>query len=280
MNGAWNAQVPLEPALESPSTPDDIWQPIGDSMIMVNKYGKRVVNEKRNYNDRTKVHFYWDPVEQEYPNQIICMIYDQRTLELFANSPDTYPIPSPGTSEKYVIQGKDWEDLALNIRQRVNELAPRIGCWRIDQNFEVNLKATVKRFNNFAKSGVDEDFQRGEFPYDIEWHSKVFSIPGKDTKWPKNDGPNVTMYPLADEGPFYCILVAAGMLDTNGGPKIDTGARILDTENNAIPGLFGAGNCIAAPMPNYIGGGATLGNALAFGYVAGLNAAKEPVKEY
>ncbi len=278
MNSAWNAQIPLEQALETPSTPNDIWQPVGDSMMMVNKYGKRVVNEKRNYNDRTKAHFYWDPVEQEYPNQILCMIYDQRTMELFADSPGIYPIPSPGTTEKYVIQGKDWDELASNIRERVQELAPHIGCWRLDSGFEANLKETVERFNGFAKRGVDEDFHRGNFPYDIEWHSKVFSVPGKGTKWPVNDHPNVTMYPFTKEGRYYCILVAAGTLDTNGGPKIDASARILDTESKPIPGLFGAGNCIAAPMPNYIGGGSTIGNALTFGYVAGLNASRESIR--
>jgi hypothetical protein len=278
MNGAWNAEIPLEEALATPSTPNDIWQPTGDSMVLVNKYGKRVVNEKRNYNDRTKVHFYWDPVEQEYPNQVLCMIYDQRTADLFGNSYTGYPIPDPGTAERYVIQGKDWDDLGKNIRERVKELAPRIGCWRLDSGFEVNLKATVKRFNGFSNNGADEDFHRGAFPYDVEWHSNLFSIPAAGTKWSVNDRPNITMYPLSDKGPYYCILVAAGTLDTNGGPRIDTKARILDTENKPIPGLYGAGNCIAAPMPNYIGGGSTLGNALTFGYIAGMNAAGEPTR--
>jgi len=275
MNSAWNAQVPVEPTLETPSTPNDIWQPVGDSMILVNKYGKRVVNEKRNYNDRTKVHFYWDPVEQEYPNQVLCMIYDQRTAELFAESPGAYPLPGPGTAERYVIAGRDWDELASNIRQRVMELAPHIGCWRLDAGFGANLKATVQRFNEFAEKGVDEDFHRGGFPYDVEWHAGSFSIPGKGTKWPANDRPNVTMHPFTATGPYYCILVGAGTLDTNGGPRIDTNARILDTADKPISGLFGAGNCIAAPMPNYIGGGSTLGNALTFGYVAGMNAAKD-----
>ena len=275
MNGAWNAQIPLEQALENPSTPDDIWQPTGDSMILVNKYGKRVVDEKRNYNDRTKAHFYWDPVEQEYPNQILCMIYDQRTVDLYSDSMFSYPLPAPGTNERYVIQGSDWDDLGKKIRERVNELAPRIGCWRLDHGFESNIKETVKRFNGFAESGIDEDFHRGKFPYDIEWHSAFFSIPKKDTKWPLDNTPNITMSPFTDKGPYYCILLGGGTLDTNGGPKIDTNACILDTENKPIKGLFGAGNCIAAPMPNYIAGGATIGNALTFGYVAGMSATKE-----
>jgi hypothetical protein len=279
MNGAWNAEVPLEQALAFPSTPDDIWQPAGDSMMLVNRYGLRVVNEKRSYNDRTKVHFYWDPVWQEYPNQVLMMLYDQRTLDLYAGGPESYPLPRPGNFAEYVIKGSDWTGLALNIRQRVERLSPRLGQWRLHKSFEDNLADTVKRFNKFAREGIDRDFHRGEFPYDVEWHRALFSIPAKGTKWPLGDTPNITKHPFTDTRPYYCILIAAGTLDTNGGPKIDKMARILDTHDNPIPGLFGAGNCIAAPMPYYIAGGATLGNALTFGYIAGLNAAKETVKE-
>ena len=95
MTGAWNAEIPLEPALDSPSTPNDIWQPAGDSMILVNKYGRRVVNEKRSYNDRTKVHFYWDPVAQEYPNQILVLVYDQRSHDLTRDQPVPIRCPPP-----------------------------------------------------------------------------------------------------------------------------------------------------------------------------------------
>jgi len=105
MNSAWNAEIPLEPALDSPSTPNDIWQPAGDSMILVNKYGKRVVNEKRAYNDRTKAHFYWDPSQQEYPNQVLCMIYDQRSRDLYAGGGGGYPMPAPGTTAPRQTRG-------------------------------------------------------------------------------------------------------------------------------------------------------------------------------
>jgi 3-oxosteroid 1-dehydrogenase len=277
MNNGWNAEIVLEQALQSSSVPNNVWQPTGDSMILVNRYGLRVCNEKRDYNDRTKAHFYWDPAEQEYPNLIMAMIYDQRTSELFAG-PTSYPIPAPGATAPYVIVGQNLGELAQNIKARVNQLSPRLGIFKIADNFEMNLEAAISRFNGFANKGADDDFHRGNFPYDVEWHKNVFSLPRTGTQWPANDKPNITMYPFQPQGPYYCVLLAPGTLDTNGGPKTNALAQVLDTKDNPIPGLYGAGNCIAAPMPYYVAGGATLGPALAFGYIAGLNAVKEPVK--
>ena len=278
MNGAWNAEIPLEQALQSPSTPNDIWQPAGDSMILVNKYGLRVTNEKRSYSDRTKIHFYWDPIHQEYPNQIMLMVYDQRTRDLYASAPGGYPIPTAGASSPDEISAQTLSQLGQGIRARVDQIAGRIGQWRLSDSFETNLVSTIARFNQFANKGVDEDFNRGDFPYDKEWHKNVFSIPAQGTRWPANDKPNMTMYPFTPQGPYYCILIAAGTLDTNGGPRTNELAQVLDTREKPIPGLYGAGNCIAAPTRYYFAAGGTLGPALTFGYIAGINAAKEPVK--
>jgi hypothetical protein len=274
MNSAWNAQNPLEAVLKSPSSPNEIWQDPGDSMILVNKYGVRVTDEKRSYNDRTKIHFYWDPVEQEFVNMVMMMVYDQRTADLMAGN---YPFPGPNDDKSLVISGQTVQELGTNIRARVASLSSQLGIFGIADSFETNLAATITKFNGFANSGVDSDFKRGFYPYDKAWYS-VFSPPVKGTQWPANDKPNITMYPFTAQGPYYCILIGGGTLDTNGGPKINEKAQILDTKENPIPGLYGAGNCIASLMPNYIAAGATIGNALTSGYIAGMNAAKEPVK--
>jgi 3-oxosteroid 1-dehydrogenase len=279
MTGAWNAQIPLEPALDSPSTPNDIWQPAGDSMILVNKYGIRVVNEKRSYNDRTKAHFYWDPVAQEYPNQLMIMIYDQRNRDLYQRSAGAYPIPPPGTTAPYELSGQTWKELEEKLRERVDRIGGRIGSWRLDDSFGNNLVATIEKFNEFANNGEDEVFHRGKYLYDTEWHSNVFSVPAQDTPWQINDKPNVTMYPFQPEGPYYAILLAAGTLDTNGGPQTNELAQVLDTRGKPIEGLYGAGNCICSPTRYYLAAGGTLGPALTFGYIAGINAVKEPVKQ-
>jgi len=277
MNGAWNAEIPLEQALALSSVPDDIWQPIGDSMIYVNKYGLRVTDEKRDYNDRTKIHFYWDPIQQEYPNEIMCMIYDQRTKDLYAAGPGGYPIPVTGTNDPAEISGQTWHDLAVNVNNHVNQLAGKIGNWSLDGSFEANLIATVNKFNGYANTGKDLDFHRGEFPYDVEWFG-LFSMAAQGTKWPANDKPNITMYPFTDQGPYYCYLIAGGTLDTCGGPKVNEKCQVVDTKDNPISGLYAAGNCSAVFMPYYIAAGATLGNALTMGYVAGMNAVKEPTR--
>ncbi len=90
---------------------------------------------------------------------------------------------------------------------------------------------------------------------------------------PNNPHPNPTLHPLAETGPYYAVLLVAGTLDTKGGPCIDSRARVLDVRNRPIPGLYGAGNCVASPTgPAYWAGGATLGPAITFGALAAEHA--------
>jgi FAD binding domain len=58
-----------------------VFFPYGDSTILVNKYGRRVVNEKSPYHVRTQSHFDWRQTEQ--PNLVQFMIWDEWT----ANEP-------------------------------------------------------------------------------------------------------------------------------------------------------------------------------------------------
>jgi hypothetical protein len=274
MNSAFRAQLVVEQALNFSSVPSDIFFITGDTSMLVNRFGQRVVNEKRNYNDRTQAHFTWDPVRAEWPNLLLFWVYDERTATYWQNS---YPLPKAGDTAPYVLKGGTLDELGQAIDGRLAELSAKTGGVRLDGTFAANFKQTVSRFNDFAKRGVDQDFMRGDFPYDLEWPTSPPKIEG--VTWPTPDQPNITMYPLRSEGPYYAIIVGAGTLDTNGGPVINRLGQVVDTTGSPIPGLYGAGNCIANPGgPAYWGGGSTLGPAITYGYIAGLNAASESIK--
>jgi len=269
---AWWAQAVLEEVLANPSPPTDIFAVPGDSMIEVNKYGQRVMDEKAVYNERTQVHFIWDPLKGEYPNLFLFMIYDERAARIWGGGPlgTGYPIPSTGEQNPYVIKGGNLEELTSALEARLNKLVSRTGNFHLDQSFLSNLKKTISRFNEYAGKGVDEEFHRGEVPIDLAYNGP---------RAEGNDRPNITMYPISAEGPYYAIILAGGTLDTKGGPKINPRAQILNRDDEPIPGLYGAGNCIASPAGQaYWAGGGTIGPALTFGYIAASNAVLEPEK--
>ncbi len=266
MANAWWAQVPVEVALQLRSLPANVWVPPGDSMLQVNRYGRRFVNEKIAYNERTQLHFVWDPVRLEYPNRLAFMLWDARTAKHYAGYD---PIAAPDTLRPHVIAGASLADLAANIDARLESLGPRIGHLRLDTAFADTLAQSVARFNGYARAGVDEDFHRGETPNEIAWQFWNLTPPS-------NPYPNAMLHPLADAGPYYAVILGASTLDTKGGPLVNAKGQVLSTGGQPIPGLYAAGNCAASPAGQaYWGAGGTIGPAMTFGYLAGESAAAE-----
>ncbi|MDN5938350.1 MAG: FAD-binding protein, partial [Salinisphaera sp.] len=265
LHSAWWAQVPVELALQTRSVPYDVWVTPGDSMIQVNRHGQRWANEKIAYNERTQRHFIWKPEALEHPNRLSFMLWDERTAQAYAGY---YPIPKAQDLPSHVIKGNSLAELQDNIGKRLARLAEDIGGLTLADDFAANLKREIGRFNEAAKTGVDQTFHRGETP-----NERAFQFWGIDPL-PDNPYPNATMYPIAASGPYYAVILGAGTLDTKGGPVMDASGRVLDTQHRPIPGLFGAGNCIAAPAHQaYWSGGATIGSATVFGFLAGATAA-------
>jgi len=158
--------------------------------------------------------------------------------------------------------------LSAAIAQRLAKFSSVTGGLALASDFTATLKASIARFNGFAKTGKDLDFQRGERVVELLFNGDVKEEPGRA---------NPTMWPLADSGPYYAALVVAGTLDTKGGPKTDSHGRVLDSADKPIAGLYGVGNCVASASGRaYWAGGATLGPIIAFAYRAAnaLNAAK------
>lgn len=269
LDTAWRSQVVLEEALQNRAVGLGAFVLPGDSMVLVNKYGERVVNEKRCYNDRTRVHFVYDPTRDEYPNQLMFMLFDTRSLDRFGGA---FPFPADPAESEWLIKGDNWDQLFANIDKRLAAIASKTGGVRLDTGFGEATKASVTKFNGYASAGKDLDFERGVRLYDTQWH-KLFSAAHEGSKYGANPYPNLTMHPFADKGPYYAFILAAGALDTNSGPRINEHAQLLSTSGAPIPGLYGAGNCIASPSRGaYYGAGGTIGLALTFGYIAGRHA--------
>lgn len=206
--------------------------------ILVNRSGKRFINEAANYNAMGKAVVAFDAGTHSYPNLPYWLIVDQRYRDKYPlfNSPPGTPTPS------YMIEAPTLAELAMQAG--------------IDP---AGLEATVARFNEMVRNGHDDDFNRGDNSYDnfYMWGDMAFDPPYRTLG-------------LIDQGPFYAVKMESGALGTAGGPKTNADGQVVDWSGNAIPGLYAAGNAMAAVLGEVYGGaGGTLGPGLTFGYLAG-----------
>ncbi len=88
--------------------------------------------------------------------------------------------------------------------------------------------------------------------------------------------PGEHLKPIAT-APFYGARIRPAIVCWTGtGLRIDPEARVLDGADRPLPGLYAAGETTGGMFgPCYAGGGASIGNAIVFGRVAGTNAAAE-----
>jgi len=202
--------------------------------IMVNRAGKRFVNEAANYNDACKAFHFFDAVEYGYANLPAWIIFDAKYRARYSLMTVMPGDPDP-----------EWLPKAGSLR----ELAEQVG---IDPE---GLERTVERFNRYAAEGKDPDFHRGESVYN--WY---YGDPEHE--------PNPCLGTI-DTPPYYALRVYPGVLGTKGGPVTNAHAQVLDVNGDPIEGLYAAGNAAASMMgPGYPGAGGTLGPALTFGYLA------------
>ncbi len=156
-------------------------------------------------------------------------------------------MPTVHTPERKVPE--DWWDHYVFRANTLPELAAKI---KLPQDA---LLETVRKMNDYAKTGVDPEFGRGMNIYD-----QFFGDPTVT--------PNPNLGPI-DKAPFYAVPINNGDLGTKGGLKCDDRARVLDGAGQPIPGLYAAGNNSGTPFGDvYPGAGATIGPAMAFGYIA------------
>ena len=77
-----------------------------------------------------------------------------------------------------------------------------------------------------------------------------------------------------DEAPFEAYAVTCGITFTFGGLKVDTGARVISTDGEPIPGLYAAGELVGGIFYFNYPGGTGLTSGAVFGRIAGTTAAR------
>ncbi len=208
--------------------------------IFVSQVGRRFVNESAPYDRIGRA-----IIAEMDAGRLRCpfwMIYDDR-------SGDVPPVKATNVS---MADPAEYRAAGLwRTAGTLEELAGLIGVP------SAVLVETVTHYNQLAAAGVDSDFGRGDEAYD-----RAFS---------RGRSP---MVPI-DTPPFHAAAFGLSDLGTKGGLRTDTRARVLNRSGRVIPGLYAAGNTMAAVSgTTYPGGGNPIGASMLFSHLAALDMAQ------
>ena len=200
--------------------------------ILVNRHGRRFADETFFQGIVPQLRLF-DPARHEYANLPAYLVFDAQYLKKysFANRPVGSAVP-------------DTVARASNLP----ELAEKLGLDR------EQLANTVRRFNDFVKTGTDDEFHRGEH------HWRLAAAPAAQSG-------NSSLGTI-EEPPFYGIeLHPAG--GSSVGLLTDRDGRVIHHRRRPIPGLYASGT-VAAATEQGIGyqAGLSLASAMTFSYLA------------
>ena len=229
------------------------------SQFVVNGEGRRFINEAAPYMDFAHAMI---AGQRSGISHIPCwLITDTGSFHRYVVA-GHLPLPripgAPVPTGRAVPQA--WLDSGVVKRAAtLEELAGEIGVP------PANLRATAERFNELARNGHDDDFNRGDSVYDNYYGDPTL--------------PNPNLHPLTTP-PYLAFQIILGDLGTSGGLRTDEHARVLRGDDTVIEGLYAVGNTSAAVMGrSYAGAGATIGPAMTFGYIAAKHIAQRQTRD-
>jgi hypothetical protein len=209
--------------------------------VVTDRFGRRFTNEVY----RSHILYYelinFDSHRMVYPKVPSWWFFDERRINLGKITPTRYGPTGPlaqvpwSTDNRPEVE-KDWIKTAGSLA----ELAAMCGM-----DGEA-LAATVRQYNGYCRDGHDPDHGR----------------------------PPATLVPL-DSPPFYAVQLWPGGPNTQGGPRRDPDARIVNVAGEPIRRLYSAGEFGSVYGMLYPSGGGNIAECLAFGRIAGRNAAAE-----
>lgn len=206
--------------------------------VMVDPTGHRFVNEGASYQDLGNVMIRKDI----HSAWLIC---GHEALRQYGMG---HVKPSPLPYKSYIRNGY------LKTGATIPALAEQLGI------AAGVLSATVERFNRLARDGRDTDFHKGEDRYSADQGDPAHK-------------PDPTLGPV-ETGPFYAVEIKPGEFSTINGLETDASARVIGPGGRPVPGLYAIGvDANSVFRGTYPGGGASIGPAMTFGYIAALHAA-------
>jgi 3-oxosteroid 1-dehydrogenase len=217
---------------------DRLLTPGSPHSIVVNSSGKRFSNDSFYPDVATKVGRF-DGQEQGMPNWPAWLVFDQDFVDKYNLLPGFpgQPLPAGVAIKSDTVRG----------------LAEATG---IDPD---QFEATVKRWNDICKTGVDPDFARGE----AAW-GHIMTGDFK-RKYPS--------FGELERGPFYSVqLERVTMGVPTAGLPIDNNGQVIDAAGKVVPGLYATGN--SAAWRDWGGGynsGIAMNRGLLYGYLAALH---------
>ena len=207
--------------------------------ILVDGDGQRFLNETiRDCHGYVRLNSVWHPKPVPEPAYLI---FDDKVRR---GAPLMTPLPAgwPLLVLKVTWSQDNSEEIAKGWIIKGDTLSELGAAIDVDARA---LEETVDKYNGYAAAGTDVDFAR----------------------------PAEKMGPL-ETAPFYAIPLTRAILNTQGGAKRNKDARIVDPDDNPIPRLYSAGEFGSVYSFLYNGGG-NVGETMAFGRIAGRNAAAE-----
>lgn len=208
--------------------------------IIVNRAGRRFVNEACDYNSMAGAFHYLEP-RGGYVNDPAWIVFDAAHLRRYG----FLGVAPDGTASEWFCESPDLATLAAKTGIAPDGLAQTVAAW-----------------NRGVAAGADPEFGRGSSAYDGYWGDDQADTPAGRTLGP------------LDTAPYYAVPLSVGAMGTKGGPRTDHDGRVLHVSGRPIPGLFAAGNAMAGVTGRAYGGaGGTIGPAMVFGFRAGRAAA-------
>ena len=252
MNYSWMCPIVLEKALNDDPALIGTFSPSGNSMIYVDKTGRRVTNEKLAYNESAQVFFNWDPAKSEYPNLVLVAIWDERSQKNSASHEYGRFIVPDGADDSPCHQGRHAGG-ADEERPRAREEIRQPPRQHGDRGrFRADAEGDDRSLQRLCQGRQGQRLPSRRAP-----GRAAVQRPGR--RKPGGAEPDHVSDHQA-KGPYYAALLTGGNLDTKGGPVTNADGQVLDHTGKPITGLYGVGNCVASASARaYWAGGATLG---------------------